>query len=443
MECANIINDTRSSKQNISDVFYSTFTESKSNTKAKGVLKIIEGPCMQMDAVNNNNRIYPKELVEKKIVNNENVQELIKNHSLLGEGCHPETRLETIYPNVCMSIEKLWIPDNDNDKLYGRFAILDTPIGRILNTLLDYGSKVGVSARAAGTSVVTPEGYELLDVDNYEFYTFDAVPEPGFSCARPSLVESRTRNNFTSYANYSKEELEYSKNFMEKANPEFFKKDVSIINHLLKNINENKTMKNNSNNKKDNSNEIKKLQVENKILRSQNIKKRTDDMNKIKKLEKTLEILKENYKLASDCNKRLMAENKVLTGLVNSQKKVLDKISVQKKQNLKCLKEAIQRRRDDLQLLKENKDLKQSLYDTNVKSIALETGVNESTVKTFYKNLNESTDKVTKAIKKMSPYLNESTVRNVTNVVESEVETDSSTNNDSSIIEKLITSSLL
>ena len=44
MECANIINDTRSSKQNISDVFYSTFTESKSNTKAKGVLKIIEGP---------------------------------------------------------------------------------------------------------------------------------------------------------------------------------------------------------------------------------------------------------------------------------------------------------------------------------------------------------------------------------------------------------------
>ena len=130
---------------------------------------------------------------------------------------------------------------------------------------------------------------------------------------------------------------------MEKANPEFFKKDVSIINHLLKNINENKTMKNNSNNKKDNSNEIKKLQVENKILRSQNIKKRTDDMNKIKKLEKTLEILKENYKLASDCNKRLMAENKVLTGLVNSQKKVLDKISVQKKQNLKCLKEAIQR----------------------------------------------------------------------------------------------------
>ena len=418
MECTNIINDTRSSKQNISDVFYSTFTESKSNTKAKGVLKIIEGPCMQMDAVNNNNRIYPKELVEKKIVNNENVQELIKNHSLLGEGCHPETRLETIYPNVCMSIEKLWIPDNDNDKLYGRFAILDTPIGRILNTLLDYGSKVGVSARAAGTSVVTPEGYELLDVDNYEFYTFDAVPEPGFSCARPSLVESRTRNNFTSYANYSKEELEYSKNFMEKANPEFFKKDVSIINHLLKNINENKTMKNNSNNKKDNSNEIKKL-------------------------EKTLEILKENYKLASDCNKRLMAENKVLTGLVNSQKKVLDKISVQKKQNLKCLKEAIQRKRDDLQLLKENKDLKQSLYDTNVKSIALETGVNESTVKTFYKNLNESTDKVTKAIKKMSPYLNESTVRNVTSVVESEVESDSSTNNDNSIIEKLITSSLL
>ena len=441
MECTNIINDTRSSKQNISDIFYSTFTESKSNQKAKGVLKIIEGPCMQMDTVNNNNRIYPKELVEKKILNNENVQDLIKNHSLLGEGCHPETRLETIYPNVCMSIEKLWIPENDNDKLYGRFAILDTPIGRILNTLLDYGSKVGVSARAAGTSVMTPEGYELLDIDNYEFYTFDAVPEPGFSCARPALLESKTRTNFTSYANYSKEELEYSKKFMEKANPDFFKKDVSIINHLLKSINENKNMKNNSDNK-NNLNELKKLQVENKILRSQNIQKRTEEINKIKKLEKTLEILKENYRLASECNKQLLAENKVLNGLVNSQKKVLDKISVQKKENLKFLKEAIQKKRDDLKLLKENKDLKQNLYDTKVKSIALETGVNENTVKTFYKNLNESADKVTKAIKKMSPYLNESTVKNVTNVVETTVENENTNDaGNPNIIEKIITSS--
>lgn len=155
-------------------------------------LCIMEGPCMEFDKVNRNNRIYSKKLVEDRILNNPNIKEALKNKSMLGEGGHPETRVEISYPDVALCVEKLWIPDDSKNLLWGRFAILDTPVGRILETLVKYGSSIGISARAM-TDSIEKDGHEIISETTYDLITFDAVPDPGFKCARLSKVESAMR----------------------------------------------------------------------------------------------------------------------------------------------------------------------------------------------------------------------------------------------------------
>lgn len=159
------------------------------NTNPSNALCVVEGPCMQFGTVNRNNRLYSRKLVEDRILNNPTVIETLKNRSMLGEGGHPENRVDISYPEVALAVEKLWIPEGNGDMLWGRFAILDTPVGKILNTLVKYGTKLGISARAMADSVQR-DGHEVILENSYELITFDAVPEPGFKCARLEKVES-------------------------------------------------------------------------------------------------------------------------------------------------------------------------------------------------------------------------------------------------------------
>ena len=161
-----------------------------SNSKSAGILCVVSGPCMEFGSTpNRNNRIYSRKLVEDRILKNPTVQESIKNRSMLGEGGHPENRVDISYPEVALSVEKLWIPEGHRNMLWGQFAILDTPVGRILDTLVQYGTKLGISARAVADSIQR-DGHEVILENSYELITFDAVPEPGFKCARLEKVEA-------------------------------------------------------------------------------------------------------------------------------------------------------------------------------------------------------------------------------------------------------------
>lgn len=177
-------------------VFSESIVSEMKTTKPESgssALCYLSGPCFQFDSVNRNNRLYSRKLVEDKIVNNPVVQEAIKNRAMLGEGGHPENRIDISYPDVALAVEKLWIPEGNDNMLWGKFAILDTPTGRILNTLVKYGTKLGISARAVADSV-QKNGHEVILENSYELITFDAVPEPGFKCARLEKVESVSKS---------------------------------------------------------------------------------------------------------------------------------------------------------------------------------------------------------------------------------------------------------
>lgn len=160
---------------------------------SSNVLCTLTGPCMEFGSVNRNNRIYSRKLVEDRIINNPTVKECLKNRSMLGEGGHPENRVDISYPEVALAVTKLWIPDDGKNMLWGSFDILDTPVGRILNTLAQYGTRIGISARAVADSV-QKDGHEVILENSYELITFDAVTEPGFKCARLEKLDSVSKS---------------------------------------------------------------------------------------------------------------------------------------------------------------------------------------------------------------------------------------------------------
>ena len=115
------------------------------------------------------------------------MQEKIDNHLLLGELSHPEDR-EEIDPTqaaICMAER----PKKGKDGfLYGVFDILNTPNGRILKTLCDYGCNIGISSRGTGDIIYDNDGNEMVDPDTYVCETWDAVLVPGVQQARLQYV---------------------------------------------------------------------------------------------------------------------------------------------------------------------------------------------------------------------------------------------------------------
>ena len=88
----------------------------------------------------------------EKVFEDPIMKEKIENKVCLGELGHPEDRTETDITKAAICLAEM--PKKSNDgKLYGVFDIIDTPCGRILKTLCDYGCNIGVSSRGQGDGV--------------------------------------------------------------------------------------------------------------------------------------------------------------------------------------------------------------------------------------------------------------------------------------------------
>ena len=97
-----------------------------------------------------------------------------------------------------LNITNLWL-NEDGTVLLGKADILDTPNGRIIQTLVDYGSSLGVSARASGKVNKVEDRLEV-DEESYSFKTFDFVTNPGFVTSRVVEVnESMEDINYLEY----------------------------------------------------------------------------------------------------------------------------------------------------------------------------------------------------------------------------------------------------
>lgn len=171
---------------------YKKLTEEEQ--QKRGILARIVGPIADYKNPTRNGRKYPEKLWEK-VFSDPIVKEKIENKSLYGELGHPEDRLDTDMSKICICLAEQ-PKKSDDGKLYGVFDVLDTPNGRILKTLLDYGTTIGVSSRGEGDLMTDYNGEEVVDPDTYQFECWDAVILPAVKAARVNLVtESLQKKN--------------------------------------------------------------------------------------------------------------------------------------------------------------------------------------------------------------------------------------------------------
>lgn len=175
--------------------------------KQRGILGRLVGVMADCKRPTRNGRLYTEELWDKTFAD-PIMQEKIANRCLFGELGHPAERQEIDMEKICICLAET--PKKGNDgRLYGVFDILDTPNGRILKTLCDYGCNIGVSSRGSGDVTEDYEGNETVEADTYECECWDAVLLPAVKDARPKYVtESLTRQKTLKVA--LNEELEKS-----------------------------------------------------------------------------------------------------------------------------------------------------------------------------------------------------------------------------------------
>ena len=105
----------------------------------------IEGVFASAEQKNRNGRIYPRGVMESAV--GKYVNEQVSKGRAVGELNHPEGPTVNL-DKVSHKIESLDWKGND---VVGKATILNTPMGKIVEGLLDGGVRVGVSTRGMGS----------------------------------------------------------------------------------------------------------------------------------------------------------------------------------------------------------------------------------------------------------------------------------------------------
>jgi len=130
----------------------------------------IEGVFAQAETKNRNGRIYPMPVMEKALGKYNNDQ--VTKGRAVGELNHPEGPTVNL-DKVSHKINSLHWQGND---VVGKASILKTPMGKIVEGLLDGGVKLGVSSRGMG-SLVSKRGAQYVG-DDFMLSTIDIVQDP-------------------------------------------------------------------------------------------------------------------------------------------------------------------------------------------------------------------------------------------------------------------------
>ena len=161
-------------------------TEEEKNKRH--ILGRLFGPIATTKDSTRNGRFYNAQLWESAL-KDEIFLEKVATKSLFLELGHPTDREEIDMSKACACIPE--VPKIVNGDLYAYVDILDTPNGRILKTLCDYGFQPGISSRGSGDVDMNNE----VDPETFFLETFDIVGIPAVKKARLAVCESLDTNN--------------------------------------------------------------------------------------------------------------------------------------------------------------------------------------------------------------------------------------------------------
>ncbi len=132
----------------------------------------IEGIFLQGDLKNRNGRMYPMETLRKEVARyNENH---VQAGRALGELGHPDG--PTV--NLDRVSHKIVSLKENGSNFIGKAKILSTPMGKIAESLISEGVKLGVSSRGIGSLRPTREGVNIVGDDFMLSTAADIVADP-------------------------------------------------------------------------------------------------------------------------------------------------------------------------------------------------------------------------------------------------------------------------
>ena len=138
--------------------------DGKKNYKIRGVF-------MQADIKNRNGRVYPMEVLTNEV--NKYSKNFIQKKRAFGELGHPEG--PTVNLERASHLITSLVPEGKN--VIGEAKIMDTPMGKIVKSLMDEGATLGVSSRGMG-SLPSKGGANYVNKDFMLATAADIVADP-------------------------------------------------------------------------------------------------------------------------------------------------------------------------------------------------------------------------------------------------------------------------
>ena len=132
----------------------------------------IQGPFLQTETTNRNNRRYGRVVMEREV--KRYTENYICKGRALGELGHPDGPTVNL-DRVSHKIVSLEQRGND---FIGKAQILSTPMGKIVESLLKDGVCLGVSSRGIGSVRQNPAGYMEVGEDFMLATAADIVADP-------------------------------------------------------------------------------------------------------------------------------------------------------------------------------------------------------------------------------------------------------------------------
>lgn len=136
---------------------------------ANGGKLIMKGILQKSETLNQNGRVYPRDILEREV---RNYQKFIRENRALGECDHPDSSVVEL-KKVSHIIREAHM---EGDICYGTVEILDTPCGKILQSLVEAGVTLGISSRGVGST--RKSGDHQIVQDDFQLICWDFVSEP-------------------------------------------------------------------------------------------------------------------------------------------------------------------------------------------------------------------------------------------------------------------------
>lgn len=178
---------------NIDKSQYKQVSESP-EVDGENILAKVSGPAFFPDTTSRNNNHYPLTVWENAL-NRKEFNTKLERKLVLGTIGHnldlsDDDVREGKFSHI---VSKVWIDENNVGQ--AEYLVLNTPPGRVLNTLIRSGSRMYVSTKATGSYKKSENNQNVINEKDFVLNRIDFVLDPGYLDANPELVESLGLNN--------------------------------------------------------------------------------------------------------------------------------------------------------------------------------------------------------------------------------------------------------